>query len=584
LSKYKNNRVTFSSLPEQSPSNFESKIKQDQPHLPLMYIKVCAVENRGCMWGLTHKVRQNFVLPHIQPEYQVKMTPRDEEGDDPRSRSSKQQQYSTSTHLNPDQKKELTKALSLRMIRHPVLIPVHAPWSSVSLFVPREVQEQAKVEAVFRSDSNLQGRVYPDPDGEPSSSLVSEDRFLNTMISTTPPSSTTLTRVSRFEDIFAQMRKENHVALEAPSNAIVPSKFHALGSWVQHKDSINSSREVLQSNHVTARSQKSLHSRRSSGTEPSISLKVITNAENSNPAPTREQEILQMANWRGPARMSQGDGSTEVLASDYARSESEEMVSCRSRTIAAKVRATQVAIENKFGPGTLRAFHPSHRALQQNGLLPERDIRFAAANSTRSNSPTNYLGDPSVEHNRSAFIPENENCSLWVWGLPACVTYTALLASIRGIGKVYATVINPPTDEIRTSAAKVVLFNRQGAERLFNIIANRQFVVMGKLVHRVLWNKIRSGPYPHLNHSRAIRITGPRELMDFDFFEDFFIRRFTYDLDRRGVVQCNRPGLVCHEWHFGSLRCQAASAKTAIERELKGIYEVEWADDPCVFP
>jgi hypothetical protein len=106
---------------------------------------------------------------------------------------------------------------------------------------------------------------------------------------------------------------------------------------------------------------------------------------------------------------------------------------------------------------------------------------------------------------------------------------------------------------------------------------------MGQVIQRVAWNKIKSGPYPHQSHSRAIRITGPQELMDFDFFEDFFVHKFAYDLDRRGVVHCNRPGHVSHEWHFGSLRCQAASAKTAIERELKGIFEVEWSVDPCEF-
>jgi hypothetical protein len=32
-----------------------------------------------------------------------------------------------------------------------------------------------------------------------------------------------------------------------------------------------------------------------------------------------------------------------------------------------------------------------------------------------------------------------------------------------------------------------------------------------------------------------------------------------------------------------NLVIKAASAKTAIEREFKGIFEVEWAVDPCEF-
>ena len=72
--------------------------------------------------------------------------------------------------------------------------------------------------------------------------------------------------------------------------------------------------------------------------------------------------------------------------------------------------------------------------------------------------------------------------------------------------------------------------------------------------------------------------------MDFDFFSMFFRSRFTYELDRAFEVSCYALGMRSHEWHFGSLRCQAASAKTAIERELHGIFEVKFVRDPCAFP
>jgi hypothetical protein len=425
------------------------------------------------------------------------------------------------------------------------------------------------------------------------SSSVSADRFLSTNFSTTAPNSTTVTRVSRFEAIFEQMRKKNHLGLEAASKPIVPSKIDTFSTWDQQKASANFGKEPFQSEQATESfdptawpSFNDLHTRRSSGTDPNVLVEAVGSAPNSNPTPipTRKQEILQMPNWRALAQNPRNDTSLEGSTGNWVPSESEKLVSTRSETIEVTVRAKQAAIVKQFGPGTLRTFHPSHRALQRSGLLPDRDASRASTDSSQSSSPNNYLGDPFVENNRSADVSEDKNCSLWVWGLPATVTYPALLASIRGIGKIYATVINPPTTAIRTSAAKIVLFNRRDAGKLFNMIENRQFVVTGKTVHRVLWNKIRSGPYPHPNHSRAIRITGPPELMDFDFFDDFFIRRFTYDLEGRRVVKCLRPGLVSHEWHFGSLRCQAASAKTAIERELKGIYEVEWADDPCEFP
>jgi hypothetical protein len=261
----------------------------------------------------------------------------------------------------------------------------------------------------------------------------------------------------------------------------------------------------------------------------------------------------------------------------------DEMGHTRAQEIAAIIKTRQVAIETQYGAGTIQAFRPSHRALQRQGVVPDVDVSRQSSSATRSSSPATYRGDPTVERNRSANIPDEENCAVWVWGLPGHVTYTALLHSIRGIGKIYAVVINPPNGSIRTSAAKIVFFRRSQAERLFDRIERGLFVVMGKAVHRVAWNKIKTGGYPHLSHSRAIRIIGPANLMDFDFFEDFFLHKFEYDLDRRGVVHCDRPGLVSHEWHFGSLRCQAASAKTAIEREFEGIFEVEWAIDPCEF-
>jgi hypothetical protein len=166
-------------------------------------------------------------------------------------------------------------------------------------------------------------------------------------------------------------------------------------------------------------------------------------------------------------------------------------------------------------------------------------------------------------------------------GLPPNVTYTALLEAIRNVGKVYSTVINPPTGRHSCAAAKIVFFERNQAEKLFELIYFGYFFVMGRQVLEVRWNKVKSGAYHHWHQSRAIRITGPAHLMDFQFFEAFFKARFTYDLDHTAVAPCLTSGMVSHLWFFGSLRCQASSARLAIERELHGIFEVHWADDPC---
>lgn len=59
------------------------------------------------------------------------------------------------------------------------------------------------------------------------------------------------------------------------------------------------------------------------------------------------------------------------------------------------------------------------------------------------NVSANYQGDLNLRSNHSAAISNDRNCALWITGLPSDVNHTQLLASIRGVGKIFATVINP---------------------------------------------------------------------------------------------------------------------------------------------
>ena len=243
------------------------------------------------------------------------------------------------------------------------------------------------------------------------------------------------------------------------------------------------------------------------------------------------------------------------------------------RNVGAAVQEKLDELEEYLGPGVFQPFKPSKRVLQNMGFMEAGRSQAAPHNYGCSQ---NYLGDVTIANNRSAEVPANENCAVWMLGLPAHINHTELLGAIRNVGQVYATVINPPTGQHQTSAAKIVFFERYQAEKLMALILDgRNFQVMGRHIRDIRWNKIKSGRYPNPSHSRAIRITGPRELMDFGFFELFFKTRFTYELEARQVVDCVATGMVSHEWRFGSLRCQAASAKTAIERELKGVYNME---------
>jgi len=77
----------------------------------------------------------------------------------------------------------------------------------------------------------------------------------------------------------------------------------------------------------------------------------------------------------------------------------------------------------------------------------------------------NYRGNPDLERNRSAAIPPDHNCSLFVTGLAPTTTTGELLGAIRDVGRVYATHINgpEPTRGHMTCAAKVVFFERAAA-------------------------------------------------------------------------------------------------------------------------
>lgn len=110
-------------------------------------------------------------------------------------------------------------------------------------------------------------------------------------------------------------------------------------------------------------------------------------------------------------------------------------------------------------------YHPMNcRAEQPQPQQPENPWEARAQLLIKGFSP-NYRGDPDLARNRSAAIPAEQNCSLFVVGLAPDVTTHELLSGIRGVGRVYATHINPP-DPVRGhfgSAAKVVFFERAGA-------------------------------------------------------------------------------------------------------------------------
>jgi hypothetical protein len=95
--------------------------------------------------------------------------------------------------------------------------------------------------------------------------------------------------------------------------------------------------------------------------------------------------------------------------------------------------------------------------------------------------------------------------------------------------------------------------------------------------------------------------------MSFEFFEEFFRSRFKGDVEARFEIEGGWGGEVrgaaaaaaagrregkegeqkdwkTYVWRFASLRAQAELAKVALEREMGGIFQVEYGADPCEKP
>lgn len=224
-------------------------------------------------------------------------------------------------------------------------------------------------------------------------------------------------------------------------------------------------------------------------------------------------------------------------------------------------------------------FHPMV-SCAPNGCSPRQALDLMV----KGFSP-NYRGNPDLERNRSALIPEEENCSVFITGLSPDLTTHLLLASIRNMGRIYATHINGPEPSRghQTCAAKVVFFERVAAKRFFDRYQSTGFVVAGRpfYVGHVVWNRIRSGEVDVGGRkSRVLIISGPRSLVNERSLFSYFASKIEFQVDEvitaavsaAAAMGTEERALV--EFRFGSYRCQAESARMALSREFKqhGVY------------
>ncbi|KAB5523890.1 hypothetical protein GE09DRAFT_1257647 [Coniochaeta sp. 2T2.1] len=242
-----------------------------------------------------------------------------------------------------------------------------------------------------------------------------------------------------------------------------------------------------------------------------------------------------------------------------------------------------------------RSFHPMETKLGNFRLVPRHDEQPSTVMTRPLNeawekmlagfSP-NYRGNIHIPRNKSADIPDNHNCGLFITGLPPTVTITELLATVRDCGRVYATHINGPEPENGhyTCAAKLIFFERKAADIFYQRHMFGGLTIAGHPGYRarVTWNRIKSAepPYPK-NVTRVLMIVGPSVFVNPDSLTAYFKSKFDFEVDQifdRGSMG-DRRGV---EYRFGSFRCQAEAAKMALAREMadQGV-QVHFGPDPC---
>lgn len=196
----------------------------------------------------------------------------------------------------------------------------------------------------------------------------------------------------------------------------------------------------------------------------------------------------------------------------------------------------------------------------------------------------NYKGNIRIPRNRSAEIAPEENCSVFVVGLPARLDTHELLSHVRGVGRVYATHINTPEPDRGhyTCAAKIIFFERAAAERFYLKCQLRGFIVRGHPA-RVLWNRIRTAEQQDYNwrvKSRVLIVSGPREFVNENALTAYFRTKFEFQVDAV-ITHTKGTDTALVEYRFGSYRCQAEAAKMALSREHGLLVKTWFGRDPC---
>ncbi|KAK3364639.1 hypothetical protein B0T25DRAFT_444583 [Lasiosphaeria hispida] len=198
-----------------------------------------------------------------------------------------------------------------------------------------------------------------------------------------------------------------------------------------------------------------------------------------------------------------------------------------------------------------------------------------------------YLGNIYHSANHGANIPEELNCSLFIYNLPAHMTEKSLIEALlphAPFDRIYALSVTPPSagSFSDTSIAKITTFTRAGAEKLYNFIHAGWLAISGQQT-RVRWNQIKVAAFPGDEYlSRVLLISGPKDVVTIPNLTAHLSRGIAYQLEAATVKQ-ETADIRLIEWRFCSFRAQASSAKLLLRWELPAV-TTRFGVDPLAVP
>ncbi|KAJ8123926.1 hypothetical protein ONZ43_g234 [Nemania bipapillata] len=227
------------------------------------------------------------------------------------------------------------------------------------------------------------------------------------------------------------------------------------------------------------------------------------------------------------------------------------------------------------------------------GLPPSRNLISSPAyfqGTQEETSPANQ-GDASPSRNVNAKIPDEENCRLWITGLPPKCTVKQLLVCITGFGPIFScNVIQPelPENDVwSAAAASLTFFSAPAANLFFQRYTTKPFIV-NECVTMVERHQVPAKSVDVDGQSRVLRIIGDASIVYPDNLKRIVKEEWgvAYEMGSDSEITGFTPAIQGRwnevVWAFGSFHGQAHTVFDNVNEIFAGRARAMYLADPCV--